>query len=481
MNFSKEELFPVLNYFNPWWQDLPINNLPEWRRVAFRQLYSWITEPISNRAIFLSGARQIGKTTLILQVIEELLQQGVAPANIIYLTFDHPIIKLMGIDAVLKIWREIMPKKPGVEYLFLDEAQLIPHWATWIKHQVDFEKGRRIAFTGSATPLITDDQESGVGRWSTIQLTTLSFYEYIKLKKIILPELPAIKSLTELFSWKDTEFHKLSSQLAPYAANFHEYLERGGFPETAKIEKIELAQRLLREDIVDKVLKRDMTALFGVRNILELEKIFLYLCMHDGGIVNIKTLCENLEIKRATAERFIKLLEAAHLIYQLYPFGYGKEVLRGRNKIYIADAAIATAVLLKRLSTDETRTGSAIETTVFKHLFTRYYSVNVRFSYWQDSKKNEVDFVAEVGDKIIPFEVKYRNTINRTAGLIGLKEFCAQKKIKHAYLISKMSEDFGSFTDDANEKTKIMQIPAALFCYWMGQSELENNKNIPND
>jgi hypothetical protein len=46
------------------------------------------------------------------------------------------------------------------------------------------------------------------------------------------------------------------------------------------------AQRLLREDIIDKVLKRDMTALFGVRRVLDLEHTFLYLCMHDGGLLD---------------------------------------------------------------------------------------------------------------------------------------------------------------------------------------------------
>lgn len=57
---------------------------------------------------------------------------------------------------------------------------------------------------------------------------------------------------------------------------------RGGFPQTALVDSIPQAQRLLREDIIDKVLKRDMTAIFGVRRVLELEQTFIYLCMHDG-------------------------------------------------------------------------------------------------------------------------------------------------------------------------------------------------------
>ena len=50
------------------------------------------------------------------------------------------------------------------------------------------------------------------------------------------------------------------------------------------------AQKLLREDIVDKLLKRDMTALYGVRRVLELEQTFLYLCLHDGGLLDMADL-----------------------------------------------------------------------------------------------------------------------------------------------------------------------------------------------
>ena len=215
------------------------------------------------------------------------------PANILYATFDHPIIKLAGIDSVFEAWREREPKIDGQEYLFLDEAQFIQDWGTWIKHQVDFNKNRRIIFTGSAMPLIHEQQESGVGRWHTIRLTTLSFYEYLQLKKLSasLPQLPQLKSIRDLFNWPQKEFYRTTEIAGPYVGHFHEYLVRGGFPQTASIESINQAQRLLREDIIDKVLKRDMTALFGVRRVLELEKHFyIYVCMTADCLI-----CEIME------------------------------------------------------------------------------------------------------------------------------------------------------------------------------------------
>ncbi len=479
MRVSKEELIAVLAQFNPWWRDETIADLPKWRRAAYRELETWMTAPPAPRAVLLSGARQIGKTTLMLQTAEALLQSGVAPANILYATFDHPILKLAGIDAVLNAWREREPKAAGLEYLLLDEAQFIRDWGTWVKHQVDFAKQRRIAFTGSAMPLVEAGQESGVGRWHTIRLTTLSFYEYLQIKNLSLPALPKLKSLRDLFDWPQADFYRVTEAAVPYVGHFHEYLVRGGFPQTAQVDSITQAQRLLREDIIDKVLKRDMTALFGVRRVLDLEHTFLYLCMHDGGLLDMTDLCANLEVKRPTAQNFIELLEATHLIYRLPPFGYGKDVLRARFKIYLADAAIAPAVMLKgkAILEDPAALGVATETAVFKHLFARYYAQNVRFSYWRGKKDREVDLVAEIGQQLIPFEVKYRAQHTGARELKGLIELCAQKNISRGYVVTKSLDDFGIMTGLPPTKdadTQIMRIPAPLLCYWMGASELDS-------
>jgi uncharacterized protein len=472
MNISKSEVVTVLAQFNPWWRGEGIADLPGWQRAAYRELRLWMMKPPAPRAVLLSGARQIGKTTLLLQAAQALLRDGVPPANILYATFDHPILKLAGIDAVLEAWREREPKADGVEYLLLDEAQFIREWGTWVKHQVDFNKQRRIAFTGSAMPLAAAGQESGVGRWHTIRLTTLSFYEYLQIKRLTLPELPRLKSLRELFDWPQSELYRVTEAAAPYVGHFHEYLVRGGFPQTAQVDSITQAQRLLREDIIDKVLKRDMTALFGVRRVLDLEHTFLYLCMHDGGLLDMIDLCANLEVKRPTAQNFIELLEATHLIYRLPPYGYGKDVLRARFKIYLADAAIAPAVMLKgkALLEDPAALGVATETAVFKHLFARYYPQNVRFSYWRGRKDREVDLVADIGGQLIPFEVKYRAQHTDLRDLKGLVELCREKSIARGYVVTKALDDFGVIPN--LPETRILRIPAALLCYWMGEAEV---------
>src|SRR4030067_3847989 len=81
---------------------------------------------------------------------------------------------------------------------------------------------------------------------------------------------------------------------------FQQYPLVGGFPETALLKNVSLCQRLLREDVVERVLKRDMTALFGVRKVAELEKLFIYLCLNTGGSVAHKTCADALETSTTT-------------------------------------------------------------------------------------------------------------------------------------------------------------------------------------
>ena len=105
---------------------------------------------------------------------------------------------------------------------------------------------------------------------------------------------------------------------------------------------------MLREDVVDKVIKRDVLSLFNVRNPLSMEKLFLYLCMNSSGIFNKQTTAKELtNIGAGTIEDYPSFPEKSNLIYISNPIMVGKKAaLKGRPKIYIADAAIRNAVLM---------------------------------------------------------------------------------------------------------------------------------------
>jgi len=203
--------------------------------------------------------------------------------------------------------------------------------------------------------------------------------------------------------------------------------------------------------------------------------VFLFLCLHDGGLLDIQELSKNLEVKKPTATNYINLLETTHLIYRLLPHGYGKQILRAKPKIYLADAALAGGVLLKgkSLLEDPDAAGRAVETAFFKHVFTRYYSMSMRFSYWRGKRDQEVDIIAETGSRLVPFEVKYRSPEHTgLKELAGMRNFCKEKDIDQGYVITREIRDFKVVRDE-EARLRLAKIPAPLACYWLGRSELE--------
>ncbi|MBI1319098.1 MAG: AAA family ATPase [Candidatus Hydrogenedens sp.] len=475
MEISSERLIGILRQYNPWWNGRSVSGLPQWQRAAFREVYSWMQSPPAPRAVLLSGARQTGKTTLARQCIQQLLADGVPPRNILYVTLDEPLLKLSDLDAIVALWQNSEPPEAGLRYLFLDEIQYARDWQTWLKLQVDFHPDQRILVTGSATPLATERQESGVGRWHTIRLATLSFYEYLRIRGIDDMRVPPFEDLSDIAALPKSDLARIGENAQALVPFFNEYLMRGGFPQCALVASVEIAQRLLREDIVDKVLKRDMTAIFGVRHIQELEHLFLYLCLHDGGLLDMKALCSSLHLNRQTVSNFLELLEAAHLIHRLRQYGYGKEVLRGKYKVYLTDAAIAPSVLLRgrAMLEDATEMGQAVETAVFKHLCTQYQGAGPRFSYWRGKGGVEVDVIAEFGGRIMPFEVKYREQDTRGKNLRGIRQFCLERNVELGYVVTKRHSDFEVTPLAPDTEGRLLKIPAPLFCYWLGESEIQ--------
>ena len=485
MDFPDSELFSVLQEFNPWWSGQAAGDLPDWERSAFRPIWKWVSDGQTKRGLVLTGARQVGKTTLYRQVIRRLVQEGFPAHRVLYATFDHPILKLAGIERTLEAWNVLFPPPaPGEDarrVLFLDEVQYAGGWATWLKHRVDFGSDLKVAVTGSAAPLDAAGVESGVGRWETIPLPTLSFGEFLRLHRVRLPVLDAGDTpppLHALFDADDGQRARLAQVGKGLEPHFYDYLLRGGFPEPSQAPDLSRCQRLLREDIIDKVLKRDLTALYGVRKVLEAEKIFLYLCYHDGGVLRMPQLTQDLTgVSRATAQNLLDLFEATHLIYRLKPMGYGKQILRASDKVYLADAALPGAMLLlgRRLLEQPERLGAAVETAFFKHVYTRFYGDSLRFSYWQDPKnrKLEVDLVAEVGDRVVPFEVKHRDTTLGLKQLKGMRLFLEEFGVDRGYTIGRRWEDL-RVLDATSARwgiegrpldAKILVVPAALACW----------------
>lgn len=130
-----------------------------------------------------------------------------------------------------------------------------------------------------------------------------------------------------------------------------------------------------------------MTALLGVRNVNDLEKLFIYLCLHSGGILAHNACARALETATSTVAYHLALLEQANLIYRLPPAALGgKKVLKARNKYYLVDAALRNAILLKGevIFTNPDEMGLIVEITVLRHLYAYYDRDIPEVVYWRE-------------------------------------------------------------------------------------------------
>ncbi|MDA8234275.1 MAG: ATP-binding protein [Clostridia bacterium] len=473
---SDEQLLQLLFNTNKWWTTgkFPEAEKKETRRFAFYEAKKYLFNPKLKRAVLFTGLRRVGKTTILYQLIEELLTKGVPAKNILYVSFDHPMIKICSINRILDVFKNNVAQGEEL-YLFFDELHYAEEWNFWLKTLVDHYPYYKIAATGSASPLLAvKGAETGVGRWVDIKIPTLSFYEYCQLKKIPLPSLPATIKPTQLHALKPSELTSVMHACSGLLPPFHRYLLIGGFPELALLDDLTLSQKLLREDIVDKVLKRDMTAIYSIRNINELEKLFIFLCLQSGNIITIQSLSQQLGTSRPTVENYIKLLSMANIIYisDLID-NSGKKALKSKPKIYLADAAIRNAVLLKDESilADSDEMGMVVETAVYKHIAAFYYNQQPKVGYWRGGKKDkEIDVVVALpnGTKILA-EIKYRETIDISLedGIVGQ----AKDRNTWALIITKKPTDYGTMTIPA--ANPLVKIPAFVFLFLLGHAERE--------
>jgi len=471
---TNENILKVLNSYNPWWRtgNLPQGYSKPMKRFAYYESEKAFKHKELRRFVILSGARRVGKTTILYQQIETLLSDGIDSKNILYVSFDNPLLKFCTIDEIIECYiNNILFKVEEKVYLFFDEIQYAMDWDNWLKVFYDTKLNWRVVATGSSSPEIDKGgTESGTGRWITITVPTLSFYEYLELIGETVTNVSNKYKISDLQAISVKELNNLMNSLEPLQKHFNRYLTVGGFPELVMSNDDLYAGRILRDDIVDKVLKRDIPSLFKIRNISILEKVFLYLCFNSSNLINFSNMSRELENTSVpTLQDYIMFLERANLIYISNPINMSaKQNLKARPKVYIVDSAIRNAVLMKDdILTDSTEMGFVVETAIFRHMATFTYRSHGKIGYYRDSNNDkEIDIVTEIVKNRIYIEAKNRgkSDIKSDNPLYNIPT-----KNDRAFVITKNSMDYGVTTLQGG--MKITRIPAYAFLYLLGVEE----------
>jgi predicted AAA+ superfamily ATPase len=265
------------------------------------------------RAVILMGPRRVGKTVMMFHTIQKLIDKGISPKNIIYISVETPIFNGILLEQLLSIACDVLKKDPTREqmYVFFDEIQYLKDWEVSLKSLVDsFRKVKFVASGSAAAELKKRSDESGAGRFTDFSLPTLTFYEYIHLKGYSNSVYPAS---IEWYGMSAECF--MSDDIQQMNELFIDYINYGGFPEVMFSEKIrENPGQFIRHDIIDKVLLRDLPSLYGITDVQELNSLFTMIAYNSGGQFSYEGLSKESGVKKDTLRKYINYLEAAFLI-----------------------------------------------------------------------------------------------------------------------------------------------------------------------
>jgi predicted AAA+ superfamily ATPase len=382
------EMKALLETQNPWWlrpEERVARRYP-YRRPLQGTILRQILRLEDRRAVVLMGPRQVGKSVMLAQTADDLLDEGWPPQNLVYFDFsDSRLIEELAVHQLEELVPDAMaPDYPRV--LLLDEVSRAPRWDLWLKQAVDRHGGRIVVTDSAATVVRQAGRESGVGRWDEYWLETLSYAEFLSLRGAI---------------------DQTASPGAPRGvtpALLERYLELGGFPEHALATNVPAARSRLREQIVAQAILRDLGG--RVKDPDHVRKLFAFLVRESGGIWNETDRASDLQSNRHSVRQWRQLLEDTLLVVPLERFTERPAVaLRSRPKIYAADHGLVAAFALTDPADPETR-GRIVETTVFRHLRELLRGdARTSLSYYRDRSEHEVDFVLDLPGSRVLVEV----------------------------------------------------------------------------
>lgn len=440
----KESLY----FYNPWWETskVPQVLLKEYQRPIIKNLFSYLS---LDRIIVLKGPRRTGKTTLFYQMIDRLLKKGIAATDILFLSFDDIKIRI-DLDEIFKAYQEISKRliKAGRPiYVLLDEVHFLENWQFYVKKYFDRKYPIKFLVSGSAATLIKKGTESLAGRTVEETIYPFSFYEFLSYRLKKQKVIGMIHHLRDIF----IPFALIDiSDITPYVTEikivFEEYLEKGGFPNLFGVDEGLLWRRLVREDIVEKVIYRDLVELYAIKKPEVLEKLFLYLVDITSRMLSVTNISNSLGLSREYTEKYLIYLEKALLVKRVNKFAKSLEKsIRSIEKVHVLDSGLINAF-------SKIDVGQVLESVVASHLLR-----HERGKVYYFREKYEVDLVFESDKKIFPIEIKYKDDISRR-DLSGLYSFNRKFKSKISVVVTR-----DLLKKEISNGRKIIYLPAWLF------------------
>jgi hypothetical protein len=349
-----------------------------YERIVLQQLKSRVEE--SRKFIqVVYGPRQVGKTTMVLQLVKQL-------------TFPYLVVTADDVPAadrnwIRNIWNEARRRfsvSGGSEFLLvIDEIQKIDNWSESVKKEWDEDsmamRNIKVIILGSSRLLIQKGlTESLAGRFETTYLTHWSFTE-----------------MRDAFGW-----------------NVNQYIWFGGYPGAASLIEDELRWKAyIRDSLIETSISKDILMLTRVDKPALLKRLFEIGCIYSAQIIALNKIQGELQEKGnlTTLSNYLSLLEGAGLLTGLEKFS--GDIIRkraSRPKFQVFNNALLSAQSYKsynEIIKEPKDWGRFAESAVGAHLLNASLNKQFNLYYWNDNNQ-EVDFVLESGNRLIGIEVK---------------------------------------------------------------------------
>ncbi len=324
------------------------------------------------KIIHIPGARQVGKTTLMNKLAEEVSEK------LLWLNGDEPDIRSVFQQATSTKLGSILG---DYQIIIIDEAQRIENIGLSLKLMIDNFPDKQIIATGSsAFDLANKINEPLTGRKIEYQLYPISFAEMVNHHGLL------------------DEKRLLEKRLI-----FGYYPEVVNHPG----EEVEVLKRLS-----DAYLYKDIFMLENIKKPILIEKLMQALALQIGNEITANELSQMIAADAKTVEKYIDLLEKAYIVFRLPSFSRNlrNEIKKGR-KIYFYDNGIRNAIIRNfnpvNLRQDigglweNFLVSERVKSTSYQKLWLNRY-------FWRTHTQQEIDYLEEYGGKIHAYEFKWR-------------------------------------------------------------------------
>ena len=337
--------------------------------------------------VLLSGARQVGKSTLSSKFFEH------------YVTLDDVDLRLRAIENPKGFIQRL--EKP----VCIDEIQKAPNLLEVIKMDVDRERiNGSYLLTGSANLLdMKKTKDTLAGRIIELPLYPLSAKE--------IHGKPAQNVVDRLFE-KDFSLDKIDS------ATIEQQIIQGGYPELLRLDT-DLKRRLWFSSYISTCIERDARELGEIREINNFFKFFNVIAPHTATLLNKSKIAKATMLKDAMVDNFLTILSQLYQVELLRPYSenIGKQFVKS-PKLYMTDTGIACHMLRIKHAKDldvSHYKGQIHETFIFSELkkHISFAANNTDIYHYHTHDKKEIDFIVSRGEQVMAIEVKASHSVNR--------------------------------------------------------------------